>query len=242
VGLEQIGSAFVPTTDSSTSSGYTIQLIAVHANQAETVLVVKVQPAGRLVAGDKTQLELTDQFGQVYYERLVAAAPEGHQVLLFDPIRQPAASAGARLTLMISGLQLPGYPRDQILGHWSLHATVIPERVSLVPGAGASATFGDSVLNVDSVEISRSIIQLHLTLTGPRASRLGNYLEVPGKKPQPAISLALTSREGEGHVVTYEILGEGHVVVTWTRPGPGDYVLTATALDGTMAQIRVRVR
>jgi hypothetical protein len=166
---------------SSTSSGHTVRLVAAYADGLRTVLVVEID--GRTLTSGKTSrpspgefgvgnhgetpdlgYTLTDQFGHSYTEGI----GNGYDnYLQFQPLVWPASKVGARLTLHITTLRklwlAPG--QDELAGNWTLHATLVAERVHVLPVPSPVRTT-NAVYTFTSLRVTSTAVHIEWTATG----------------------------------------------------------------------------
>src|SRR5205085_7100943 len=121
-----------------------------------------------------------DQFGQRYGSEALAGF-----VLLVDPLRGPAASAGARLHVRVTSLLLPPPPGDPVpcppaglcrpvpiaAGDWSFDVVVLAAAARQVRAPAPVSANGDDY-RVTSVTTTGRMLTVRWTVAGPAVERI----------------------------------------------------------------------
>jgi hypothetical protein len=227
-------------SDSATSSGHTIKLVAGYADGLRTLLFISID--GRGLTGNPKQygtrpgdwgvnydgMSLTDQFGRSYG----GAGVGGPTDLQFETLKWPASDLGARLTLHITGIWAMWKALAQgtnkvidtegltVHGDWTLHATLIsaPAHAIALPAsihtAAADYTF-------TSITASETELVVHWTVAGPVLDQLAK--ERASTAPQsdplsgPVVRNFFTPRvyDENGHELQMQDWG-----YAWPETGP----------------------
>jgi hypothetical protein len=162
-------------SDTTTTSGHTLRLVAGRADELRTVMflevdgvepvVSKAPPTGWMVSAVPT---LTDQFGHTYSPSGVGYGFNYE----FQPLTGPAASVGGRLTLHVASLTHPsatpsanGRPGETVTGDWTLHATLFlqPAPALTLP---SPVTSDGNTYRLTSARAS-GLVVVHWTADGP---------------------------------------------------------------------------
>ena len=193
--LRQAGLAGVPhrvtaMADTSSSAGYSVELVGGYADPGRTILFLRSSPAARVVSsiGVGPKFVLADQFGQTY--RMTSAvqnSSSGENTFTFEPLRWPASALGARLRLSFNTIQ-EGVPPTSpyVTGRWELAATLAMDEGSVLtrPADGA---IGEMSLSFVRVVATASALLVDLDLTpgtldlnrvAPSAGKGGNAFTV----------------------------------------------------------------
>jgi len=225
-GLATVSGRVTTLDDSATSSGYRIRLLGGYADSARTVLLLHVDPPGGLVFRENV---LTDQFGRSYRMRRGYANTEtGEQALTFEPLGWPDSRVGARLTVQISGLELPSKDRT-VAGPWKLHGTLAVDKARDLP-VPPPARLGDLGFKFDSVRVIPGALQIKITVTGAAGVDLGRRIP-DGLKGRPAFRMLLVGPDGaDVHGPQQLEMGQAdsrtQVSALWLRKAHGRYLLT----------------
>ena len=185
--------------DRSTSSGYTIELIAGYADSSRTVLFLRATPAARVVPVFRGVAALHDQFGREYrWTGAFANSETGDAAITFVPIEGPASRLGARLTLTLSQLEDPnaGQPVT-ITSTWELHGTLLPDegRDLAAPERGA---LGSATFTFTKARALPAALLVEALITGATMSEL--YERIPdGLKGRPVFTVRLIDPTGREH-------------------------------------------
>lgn len=179
--------------DVSTSSGHTVELVGGYADSVRTILFARVSPAARIVPRDAiNEFVLSDQFGAAYrITSEIANVRTGDNVLIFEPLRGPASTAGARLHLSFDTLAGAAGPTTK--GSWILTGTlaVDPGRDLALP---ADDTLGPMHISFTQMRATTSALVLHLDLhTGGLDLR---RIITDSGKPHAAFTVTLWTEAG----------------------------------------------
>jgi hypothetical protein len=182
--LEQAGLATTgaePIDVSATNSGYTVRVFGVAADSVRTTLFVKIESADGLTAldGALNTPTLTDQFGHTYH----LSGGYGTPVLPFEPLVGPAATLGARLTLHVDSISLPGaigQPLNTVNGSWDLRLNASSAGGSDL-SLPSSVLAGDTTYTFDAVRLTSSVLEVRWTVTGGAVEREQQLAETVGQ-------------------------------------------------------------
>jgi Domain of unknown function (DUF4179) len=228
IGLAGLQGRFSALDSRTTSSGYTVRLVAGYADSNATVLVLRVEPPDHDFYG---QARLTDQFGrEIQLHTGMSDQLTGDNVLVFDGIPWPDSILGARLRLHASVLQaLPdGQP---VVGNWTLEGTIPVESGRALP-LPATGKLGDSTFRFTQVEATNATLGIHMEISGPLARHLDRAVgsEIPGvSKPHEAFSTDLVDASGRSASAPYGTTSSGigptQFMAIWVITHPGSYRL-----------------
>jgi len=231
VGLAGIAGRMTAFSGSATSSGYGVTLIGGYADPIRTILVLRVQPAGRNLYEEIT---LRDQFGRrMELHGAVTNDETGEEILEFDPVAGPAGMLGARLTLHASVLTAPG-GRDRLAGDWQLQAVIALDesRTLAIPAPGR---IGAMTVTFTTVTASPTAIDVRLQVRGGVPGALTKVIP-DALKGHPAFRLELWGPDGTpAQPLTVDVdEASGSVDAVWARSLAGTYrLVVAYAETGT---------
>jgi len=228
VGLAGLQGRFTALDSRTTSSGYTVKLVAGYADNNQTVVVLKVEPPDHSFFA---QPRLTDQFGRAIELRGgMSDQRTGDNVLLFNGVPWPDSVLGARLRLHATILE--ALPNGQpVSGDWTLEGTIPVEssRALPLPSAG---NLGDSTFRFTQIEATSVTVSIHMQISGPLAKQLDRMVgpEIPGvAKPHEAFSYELVDASGRSATGIYGSISTGfgpaELSASWVVTHPGDYRL-----------------
>ena len=228
VGLAGLQGRFTALDSRTTSSGYTVKLVAGYADNNQTVLVLKVEPPDHSFFA---QPRLTDQFGRTIELRGgMSDQRTGDNVLLFNGVPWPDSFLGARLRLHATILE--ALPNGQpVSGDWTLEGTIPVEssRALPLPSAGS---LGDSTFRFTQIEATSATVSIHMEISGPLAKQLDRVVgeTIPEvAKPHPAFSYELIDAGGGAATAisgtTSTGIGPAKFSATWVISHPGEYRL-----------------
>jgi hypothetical protein len=253
-------------SETSSSSGHTLSLVAVYADQVRTVLVVYVD--GKPALPSKTAfgynlrgVRVEDQYGHEYtpYGRQYTGAGQG-SVLDFQPLTGPAAKGQATLTLHVDGIFLwqartstdQPLTKSTVSGNWTLQTKVTRQAGSSLP-LPQPVQKGDLTYTVTSLQVSGKLVRATWIVTGGKeisdiyqAAKDG---QVGYRQPGPALARqyvegGVQSADGNGvsggssgYVVQSSQAVTGHTEVV--VPAPGKYVLVIG--DTTQAKFPIDI-
>ncbi len=228
-GLATVSGRITALDDAATSSGYKIRLLGGYADSARTVLLIHVDPPGRLALFPTTVL--TDQFGRSYDFRYGHGVLGGDEAVGFGPIGWPASRVGARLTLHVSRLTaFPSDGNDTVVGSWNLHGTLAVDEGKSLPEP-RPARLGNLAFKFDSVQATPGALQVKMTVTGTAGVDLGRVIP-DSLKGHPAFNMQLIDPGGEAVPwpgMESRQAGDRNstqVTALWLRTAPGRYRLT----------------
>ncbi len=225
VGLAGIAGRVTALSDSATSSGYRVTVLGGYADGIRTIIVLRVEPAGRnLYEGTS----LTDQFGRRLELRGAATnSLTGEEVLEFDSITGPAAILGARLTLHASALAVPG-GGDRLAGDWQLHATIALDE-SRTLDRPAAGRIGAMTCTFTALTASPTAIRVRVQVLGAAPGALTKVIP-DAIKGHPAFQLELWGPDGTaGQLLTSNVDGaSGSIDAVWARSLVGTYRLVVS--------------
>jgi hypothetical protein len=228
VGLAGLQGRFTALDSRTTSSGYTVKLVAGYADNNQTVLVLKVEPPDHSFFA---QPRLTDQFGRTIELRGgMSDQRTGDNVLLFNGVPWPDSLLGARLRLHATILE--ALPNGQpVSGDWTLEGTIPVEssRALPLPSAG---NLGDSTFRFTQIEATSATVSIHMEISGSLAKQLDQMVgeTIPGvAKPHEAFSYELVDASGRAATGIYGSISTGYgpaqLSASWVVTHPGDYRL-----------------
>jgi hypothetical protein len=222
VGLAGLQGRFTALESSTTSSGYTVHLVAGYADNNQTVLVLNVQPPDHSLFG---RIELTDQFGRtIEFSGGMSDARAGDNVLIFHALPWPDSTLGARLRLHASTLAAaPG--GQPVAGDWTLQGTIPIESGHALP-LPAAGTLGDSTVRFIQVEATSATVSIKMEISGPLARQLDRMVgpTIPDvAKPHLAFSYELLDASGRS-ATPINATGSARTA-SWVVTHPGDYRL-----------------
>jgi hypothetical protein len=232
-GLASIEDRVSSFGDRSTSSGFTIELLAGYADSSRTVLFLRTAPAARVVMLFSDSIRLHDQFGREYRSTGGFANSEtGDAAITFVPIEGLSASVGARLTLTLTDLEdRRPTPPVSITGRWELRGTLLPAegRDLALPESGSlgSATF----VFTKSRALPAALL-VEAEVTGATVSELTERIP-DGLKGRPVFTARLIDPAGVERQLLSGGGGSGSSSSVsqrwlWETTGPGQYELVLT--------------
>jgi hypothetical protein len=224
-GLASIEDRVTSFGDRSTSSGYTLELIAGYADPSRTVLFLRATPAARVMPVLPGRAELRDQFGrEIRFSGGTANSATGDAAFIFAPIEWPASQLGARLTLTLTQLDLDNLSAQRpvpITGHWELRGTLQPAEGKDLP-LPPSGDLGSAKVTFVKVRALPAALLLEYDLSGDLA---GLSEMIPdGLKGRPAFTVRLIDPTGQE---SRNVGGGGsaHQQRLWEITRPGTYEL-----------------
>jgi hypothetical protein len=235
-GLASIEHRVTSFGDRSTSSGYTVELVAGYADSSRTVLFLRATPAAWIEPTFAEGLsKLRDQFGREYlFTSGTANSATGDAAFTFAPIAGPASQLGARLTLTVARLEDRSAAQGaqagfKVEGRWEMHGTLLPaegqELALPEPGAldGASFVF-------TKVRALPAALLIEGQVTGASAADLAERIP-DGLKGRPVFTTRLLDATGrERQPLSIGCCGSKGVTFggLWEITRPGTYQLVLT--------------
>jgi hypothetical protein len=228
VGLAGVPHRVTAMSDTSSSSGYEVELAGGYADSGRTVLFLRASPPARVIVAARPagEMSLTDQFGQRY--RITGAvmnAATGENTVIFEPLRWPAMVVGARLQLTFAQLEVGVPPASTVVaGRWRLSGTLAIEEGRDLPHP-AEGAIGQLRVSFDRVRATSSALRVDLTF---QPGDLDLARVVPdGQKGRDAFTVTLVDGAGRERTMLqggYSSSGQGTVRGSWMWllevPGP----------------------
>jgi hypothetical protein len=220
--------------DRSTSSGYTIELIAGYADSSRTVLFLRATPAARVVPVFPGVAALHDQFGREYrWTGAFANSETGDAAITFVPIEWPASRLGARLTLTLRQLEDPNAGQPvMITSTWELHGTLLPDEGTDLPLPGPG-DLGSARVTFTKTRALPAALLLGFDVTGMSFAELTERIP-DGLKGRPAFTVRVMDSSGRELRSLSGGGGSGSTANTvrqeslWEVTGPGRYDVVLT--------------
>ncbi|HEV2414964.1 MAG TPA: DUF4179 domain-containing protein [Candidatus Dormibacteraeota bacterium] len=217
-------------SDSATSSGHTVKLVAGYADGLRTNFFLTIDGKG-LTGNPKDYgrnptdlgvggVTLTDQFGRAYQGSGVWGPTE----IQFEALLWPASELGSRMTLHVSSLT--NYRATTISGDWTLHAALISESAHKIPlPAAVHTSRADYVFT--GITASETEMILRWTVSGPAADEARTEMQHPPLNSNPfgtpVMLQYFTPRvyDAAGNQLQMQEWG-----FTWPRTGPAQGEMT----------------
>jgi hypothetical protein len=256
VGAAPVVERLMPIQASATSSGYTMSLVSAYADDARTILVLRIRPTLRGAILDQSYV--VDSTGHRMDLRDEFPNDNGYYVASFEPMRSHR-SARAKLTLYTPRLAVgPGLGQATVYGSWILQFTVTPQggRTLPIPAPGQAGTMN---VTFGSVHAVPGALAISVTTRGAAVGswwaacpyvRGGGQLDINGCAVD-VVSVydangnsmrLLGGFEGDAQVVNGTVVP---TVVHWTgmfeAPQPGQYRVVISAPDRRTLERIVRV-
>jgi hypothetical protein len=218
-------------SETSSSSGYEVELAGGYADSGRTVLFLRASPPARVAVAPRPggEVLLTDQFGQRYW--VIGAtqnAATGENTVIFDPLRWPAMVVGARLQLTFGLLEVGVPPASTVVtGQWRFSGTLAIEEGRDLPRP-ADGAIGQLRVSVDRVRATSSALRVDLTV---QPGDLDLSRIVPdGQKGRNAFTVTLVDGAGRERTKLQGGLsssGQGTIRGSWMwlLEAPGPYEL-----------------
>ena len=267
-GLGPVVERIMPTAGRATSAGYTLDLVGTYADDARTIVVVKVSPGARVDAAF-----LIESSGRGVNQSGGTSNDEtGDNVLRFEPVRR-GGSGPVKVTLYV--LQLGrglGAGQQTVNGLWTLQFTLTSQggRRLAAPDPGQAGTLA---VTFDSVVVVPGALAIDVTTRGAMPdewwARYGSVqcstpagapagVQACGSVPVPpgavkdvvAVAVydargnALRASGGVGAAVRNKAALDRKEVYwkgLWTLAGPGSYRVVVRAPDGATLERLIQV-
>jgi len=156
-----------PLHDEATSGGITVTLVGGYVDPLQTTLFLDIEGVmSNSNHPPPITVEtpyLTDQFGSVYQIIGGEGIDSGPYPSLFQPLRGPAASVGARLTVHI-GLSSPA--SGQRVGELDLHAALVAGQDGRRLAVPPPITVNGTIYTIAGIEVSSNAVQVHTVERG----------------------------------------------------------------------------
>ena len=241
VGLSDLAQRVTGLDASATSSGVTLRLTGGFADAAGSILLLEHQPGGQL---DLTRTSLSDQFGRTYLARYVATDLEqGRSIMVFEPLGGPATITGARLTLVITRVEVGASaseltPRE---GQWTLTGVLAVGQAREVDRP-IPATINGVRFEFVHVRALPSGLQVVMRVSGIEPSALNDRLP-DGLKGRRRLQLAIIDASGKTQTPWSLQIGStggaDEVTAVWISPPPGQLQLRIELVDQGTAVVPI---
>ena len=261
-GLGPVVQRIMPTTGRATSAGYTLDLVGTYADDARTVVILKVSPGARV-----DQAYLVDASGRGVNKIGGTSNDEtGDNVLGFGPVAR-ARSGQVKVTLFVVqlGRGSPGGGQT-INGLWTLQFNLTSQGGRTLP-APEPGQAGTLAVRFDSVVAVPGALAIDITTVGAMPEEWMARYGQPSCTTNPsgvrACSVAVPSGSMNDVVAVYDTSGnalrapsgvgasintqaelsrkEAHWRGLWTLPAPGTYRIVVRAPDGATLERLIQV-
>jgi hypothetical protein len=267
-GLTPVVERLMPTEGTASSQGETLSMIGTYADDARTVVIVRIAPlTNGLIVDDQY---LLDASGKTIFRRGVSTsdASSGYNLLAFEPVASARTSA-SKLTLYVTRLASPPGPNRRVVdGNWVLQFSVSSQGGSRLPTPEAGPA-GQLLVNFESVTVVPGAISIVVVTRGAlpeqwasscsavpiTAPAIGAPTSSPSQPPRavngcglPPIAVFAPSGRaldgnGLGGASTNEMLAVQEVRWSgvWPRTESGLYRIVVTAPNGDTLERSVTV-
>jgi len=261
-GLGPVVQRIMPTTGRATSAAYTLDLVGTYADDARTVVILKVSPGARV-----DQAYLVDSSGRGVSQFAGTSNDEtGDNVLGFGPVAR-ARSGQVKVTLFVVQLARGSPGGGQTIhGLWTLQFILTSQGGRTLP-APEPGQAGTLAVRFDSIVAVPGALAIDITTVGAMPDEWMARYGQPSCTTNPsgvrACSVAVPSGSMNDVVAVYDTSGnalrapsgvgasintqaelnrrEAHWRGLWTLPAPGTYRIVVRAPDGAMLERLIQV-
>ena len=198
--------AIEPLHDQASSDGVTVTLVGGYIDSLQTTLFLDIEEvAGHGTTPPPVSTEppyLTDQFGNVYQIIGGEGIDVGPYPSVFQPLRGPAASVGARLTVHI-GLSSPATERR--VGELDLHAALVAGQDGRRLAIPRAVTVDATTYRIVDMKVSTNSVEVHTVQQGKLIDAdvaASNALRPGGSVCYPGVFLVTASGAYEDPIAT----------------------------------------